>query len=77
MVYNTLEDNKELIMDPDKVHVVNAYTGKVYGSFVLDIDARQYMRNMLLKECPAPDEDSGEIPKLWCYDARGAESNTF
>ena len=36
------------LLDPNKVHVVNAYTGKVYAEFELDIEARQYMRNMLL-----------------------------
>jgi len=77
MVYNTLEDNKELSMDPNKVHVVNAYTGKVYGEFELDIEARQFMRNMLLKETAAPASEDHSVPKIFVYDARGAESGSF
>jgi len=64
-------------MDPNKVHVVNAYTRKVYGSFDLDIDARQYMRNMLLKECDGPNDDDREVSKIWCFDARGVETTSF
>jgi hypothetical protein len=76
-VYNTLEDNKELLMDPNKVHVVNAFTGRVYGSFDLDIDARQYMRNNLLKETTAPVNDDHVVPRIFVYDARGAETSSF
>ena len=65
------------LLDPNKVHVVNAYTGKVYAEFEMDIDARQYMRNHLLKETSAPADDDHLIPKIWVYDARGAESNSF
>ena len=36
------------LLDPNKVHVVNRWTGKEYADFELDIEARQYMRNMLL-----------------------------
>ena len=68
---------KSNLLDPNKVHVVNAYTGKVYADFELDIDARQYMRNMLLKECDGPNDDDQLVPKIWVYDARGAESNSF
>ena len=50
-------------MDPNKVHVVNAYNRKVYGSFDLDIDARQYMRNMLLKECDGPNDDDARCQR--------------
>ena len=64
-------------MDPNKVHVVNAYTGRVYGEFELDIDARQYMRNHLLKETNAPASDDHSVPKIFVYDARGAETNSF
>ena len=64
-------------MDPDKVHVVNAYTGLCYGSFDLDIDARQFMRNNLLKETAAPIDDDHSVPKIFVYDACGAETNSF
>lgn len=64
-------------MDPNKVHVVNAYTGRHYGSFDLDIDARQFMRNNLLKETTAPVSDDHSAPKIFVYDARGAETNSF
>ena len=76
-MYNTLEDNKELLMDPNKVHVVNAFTGRVYGSFDLDIDARQYMRNNLLKETTAPVNDEHVVPRIFVYAARGAETSSF
>ena len=68
---------KSNLLDPNKVHVVNAYTGKVYVDFELDIEARQYMRNMLLKETDAPTDDDQLVPKIWVYDARGAETNSF
>jgi hypothetical protein len=64
-------------MDPNKVHVVNAYTGRVYGEFELDIEARQFMRNMLLKETDAPSSDDRSVPKIFVYDARGAETSSF
>jgi len=64
-------------MDPNKVHVVNAFTGRVYGSFDLDIDARQYMRNNLLKETTAPVNDDHVVPRIFVYDARGAETSSF
>ena len=64
-------------MDPNKVHVVNAYTGRVYGEFELDIDARQYMRNMLLKETDAPSDSDNEVPKIFVYDARGTSFDSF
>jgi hypothetical protein len=76
-VYNTLEDNKELLMDPNKVHVVNAFTGRLYGSFDLDIEARQFMRNNLLKETTAPVNDDHSVPRIFVYDARGAETSSF
>ena len=68
-----------MVMDlnPNRVYVVNAFTGEVYADFEMDIEARQYMRNNLLKECSGPRDDSGEISKFWCYDARGAESSSF
>jgi hypothetical protein len=69
--------SKSNLLDPNKVHVVNAYTGKVYADFELDIEARQYMRNMLLKETDAPTDDDQLVPKIWVYDARGAETNSF
>ena len=55
---------KSNLLDPNKVHVVNAYTGKVYADFELDIEARQYMRNMLLKETDAPTDDDQLVPKI-------------
>jgi len=58
-------------LDPNRIYVVNAYTRKVYGDFELDIDARQFMSNNLLKQTDAPIDSCGEIPTLWCYDARG------
>lgn len=64
-------------MDPDKVYVVNAFTGHVYGSFDLDIDARQFMRNNLLKETTAPVNDDHSVPRIFVYDARGAETSSF
>ena len=64
-------------MDPNKVHVVNAFTGRLYGSFALDIEARQFMRNNLLKETTAPVNDDHSVPRIFVYDARGAESSTF
>ena len=64
-------------MDPNRVYVVNAYTRKVYADFELDIDARQYMRNHLLKECPGPNDDDREVPKIWCFEARGVETTSF
>ena len=69
--------SKSNLLDPNKVHVVNAYTGKVYGEFEMDIDARQYMRNHLLKETSAPADDDQLIPKIFVYDARGAETSSF
>jgi|TARA_R110000824_G_scaffold175679_1_gene354398 hypothetical protein len=65
------------LLDPNKVHVVNRWTGKVYADFELDIEARQYMRNMLLKETGAPADDDQLVPKIWVYDARGAETTSF
>ena len=65
------------LLDPNKVHVVNRWTGKVYADFELDIEARQYMRNNLLKETSAPADDDQLIPKIFVYDARNAESNSF
>ena len=64
-------------MDPSKVHVVNAFTGHVYGSFDLDIEARQFMRNNLLKETTAPVNDDHSVPRIFVYDARGAETSSF
>ena len=64
-------------MDPNKVHVVNAYTGRVYGEFELDIEARQFMRNMLLKETDAPSSDDRSVPKIFVYDARGTSFDSF
>ena len=64
-------------MDPNRIYVVNAFTGEVYADFEMDIEARQYMRNNLLKECSGPTDDSGEITKFWCYDARGVETFGF
>ena len=64
-----------MVMDPNRVYVVNAFTGEIYGDFELDIEARQFMKNNLLKECTGPSDDSGEISKFWCYDARGVETS--
>jgi len=64
-------------MDPNKVHVVNAFTGRLYGSFDLDIEARQFMRNNLLKETTAPVSNDHSVPRIFVYDARGAETSSF
>jgi hypothetical protein len=64
-------------MDPNRIYVVNAYTGKIYGDFELDVEARQYMRNHLLRQTEGPSDDDGEIPKIWCFDAKVAETDSF
>jgi len=35
------------------------------------------MRNMLLKETAAPASEDHSVPKIFVYDARGAESSSF
>jgi hypothetical protein len=66
-----------MVMDPNRIHVVNAYTGLIYGNFELDVEARQYMKNHLLRQTDPPGDASSEIPTIWCFDARNAETNSF
>ena len=66
-----------MVMDPNRVYVVNAFTGEIYGDFELDVEARQYMKNHLLRQTEGPTDDNGEIPKIWCFDAKVAESDSF
>ena len=64
-------------MDPNRIYVINAYSGEIYGNFELDVEARQYMRNHLLRQTEGPTDDSGEIPTIWCFDAKVAETDSF
>jgi len=60
--------------DEDMIAVVNAYTKLCYGWFATDEVARNYMRNMLLKE-PESHVEVCEFADhwIWVYDARGTE----
>ena len=64
-------------MDPNRIYVVNAYSGKIYGDFELDVEARQYMKNHLLKQTEPPSDANSDIPTIWCFDARGVETFGF
>ena len=60
------------------IAVINAYTNRIYNWFATDEAARDYMKQMLLKE---PDDPPGVCPLIcpggrdwiWVYDARGVE----
>ncbi len=65
-------------MNVKSITVINAYTDRIYGRFATYEAARDYMKQMLLKE---PDDPPGVCPLIcpggrdwiWVYDARGVE----
>ena len=62
---------------PNRIYVVNAYSGEIYGNFELDVESRQYMKNHLLRQTDPPADAGSEIPTIWCFDARGVETGAF
>ena len=54
------------------IEVINAYTGEIYFTSDTETEARQSMRNLLLKDAndPALSEEFGENC-IFVYDARG------